>query len=105
MEVASSRPDHLPALSVAKTYELYPLIALFAAERPMPAMLLRHLLQCARDIEAGYTNSEIVMDFADRNRETRLMRRANLFNNLYGHHQEIHTLLIVRHQCNNNGYL
>ena len=52
MEVASSRPDHLPSLSMAKASELSPLDkSLLVAERPMPALLLRLLLQRAGDIE------------------------------------------------------
>ena len=52
MKVASSRPDHLPTLSIDKTSEISihvksPLVA----ERSMPAMLLRLLHQCAGDIE------------------------------------------------------
>ena len=52
MEVASSWPDHLPTLSIAKTSELSLLVkSLLVAERTMPALLLRLLLQCAGDIE------------------------------------------------------
>ena len=52
MEVASSWPDHLPTLSIAKTSELSLLVkSLLVAERPMPALLLRLLLLCADDIE------------------------------------------------------
>ena len=52
MEVASSRPDHLPTLSIAKTSELSLLVkSPLVAERSMPAMLLRLLLQCAGDVE------------------------------------------------------
>ena len=52
MEVASSRPDHLPTLSIAKTSELSQLVnSLLVAKRPMPALLFRLLLQCAGDIE------------------------------------------------------
>ena len=35
----------------------------------MPAMPLRLSVQCASDIEAEHTDSGIVMDCADRNRE------------------------------------
>ena len=50
MDVASSRPDHLPTLSTAKASKLSPLVkSLLVAERPMPALLLRLLLQCAGD--------------------------------------------------------
>ena len=45
-------------------------IAFLVAERPMPAMLHRLLLQCAGDIEADHTDSGIAMDSDDRNRET-----------------------------------
>ena len=42
MEVASSRPDHLPILSAAKTSKLSLLVkSLLVAERPMPATLHR----------------------------------------------------------------
>ena len=52
MEVASSRPDHLTTLSVAKTSDLSLLVkSPLVAERSMPALLLRLLLQCAGDIE------------------------------------------------------
>ena len=52
MEVASSRPDHLPTLSIAKTSELSLLVkSPLMAELSMPALLLRLLLQCAGDIE------------------------------------------------------
>ena len=52
MEVASSRPDHLPTLWIAKSSELSLLIkSLLVAERSMPALLLRLLLQCAGDVE------------------------------------------------------
>ena len=52
IEVASSRPDHLPTVSIAKTSELSLLVkSLLVTERPMPALLLRLLLQCAGDIE------------------------------------------------------
>ena len=50
MEVASSRPDHLPTLSTAVLFLLVKSTFL-VAERPMPAPLLRLLLQCAGDIE------------------------------------------------------
>ena len=52
MEVASSRPDHLPTLSTAKTSE-HSLLAksLLVAKWSMPALQLRRLLQCADDIE------------------------------------------------------
>ena len=45
-------------------------IAFLEAKRPMPAMLLRLLLQHAGNIEADHTDSGIVVDGADRNRET-----------------------------------
>ena len=52
IEVASSRLDHIPALSIAKTSELSLLVkSPLVAERSMPALLLRLLLQCAGDIE------------------------------------------------------
>ena len=52
MEVASSRPDHLPTLSIVKTSELTLLVkSLLVADRTMPALLLRLLLHCAGDIE------------------------------------------------------
>ena len=52
MEVASSRPDHLPTLSIDKTYEFSLLVkSPLVAERSMSALLLRLLLQCASDIE------------------------------------------------------
>ena len=52
MEVASSRPHHLPTLSITKTSELSLLVkSLLMAERSMPALLLRLLLQCYGDIE------------------------------------------------------
>ena len=52
MEVASSRPDHLLTLSMAKTSELSLLVkSPLVAERSMPVLLLRLLLQCAGDIE------------------------------------------------------
>ena len=52
MKVASSRPDHLPTLTIAETSE-HSLLdkSLFEAERSMPALLLLLLLQCAGDIE------------------------------------------------------
>ena len=52
MEVASSRPDHIPTLSVDKTSELSLLVkSPLVAERSMPALLLRLLLQCSGDID------------------------------------------------------
>ena len=52
MEVASPRPDHLPTLSIAKTYELSLLVkSPLVSERPMPALLLQLLPQCAGDIK------------------------------------------------------
>ena len=52
MEVASSRPDHLPTLSIAKASELFLLVlSPLVAQRSMPALLLRLLLQCAGDID------------------------------------------------------
>ena len=52
MGVATSRPDHLPTMSKAKTSELSLLVKSFSmAERPMPTLLLRLLLQCAGNIE------------------------------------------------------
>ena len=51
MEAVSSRPDHLPTLSIAKTSELSLLVkSPLVAERSMPALLLRLLHQCAGDI-------------------------------------------------------
>ena len=55
MEVASTRPDHLTILSIAKTSELSLLVkSPLVAERSMPAPLLRLLLQCAGDIEMNH---------------------------------------------------
>ena len=52
MEVASSLPNHLPTLSIAKSSELSLLIkSPLVAGQSMPALLLRHLLQCAGDIK------------------------------------------------------
>ena len=52
MEVASSRPVHLPTLSIVKASELSLLVkSPLVAEWSMPALLLRLLLQCAGDIE------------------------------------------------------
>ena len=52
MEVASSRPNHLPTLSIAKASELSLFVkSPLVAEQSMPALLLRLLLQCAGDIE------------------------------------------------------
>ena len=52
MEFVSSRPDHLPTLSIAKTSELpLPVKSPLVAERPMPALLLRLLFQCVGDIK------------------------------------------------------
>ena len=52
MEGASSRPDHLPTLSMAKASVLSLLIkSPLVAERSMLALLLRLLLQCAGDIK------------------------------------------------------
>ena len=52
MEVASSRKDHQPTMSTAKTSEFCLLVdRIFVTDRPMPARLLRHLFQCAGDIE------------------------------------------------------
>ena len=74
MEVAASRADHLPTLSAAKTSELSLLVK-------SPSWWLSgrcrqcysdFLLQCAGDIEADHTDSGIVMDCADQNRETHL---------------------------------
>ena len=47
-------------------------IAFLVVERPMPQCYSDFLLQCAGDIEADHTDSGIVMDCADRNRETHL---------------------------------
>ena len=52
MEVASSRPDHLPTQSRAKSSELSLLvISPLVVERSMPALLLRFMLQSDADIE------------------------------------------------------
>ena len=74
MEVASSRPDHLPTLSAAKTSELSLLV-----KSPFWWLSVRcrqcysdFLPQCAGDIKADRTDSGIGMDSADRNRETLL---------------------------------
>ena len=41
MEVASLLPDHLPTLSIAKTFDLSPLVkSPLVTERMMPALLL-----------------------------------------------------------------
>ena len=49
---ASLRPDHLPTLLTAKTSKLSLLVkSPLVAERSMPALLLRLLLQCAGNIE------------------------------------------------------
>ena len=72
MEVASSRPDHLPTLSAAKTSELslhvkLPFCWLSGRCRQSYSDFL---IMCAGDIEADHTDSGIAMDCADRNRET-----------------------------------
>ena len=55
MEVSSSWPDHLPTLSIAKTFELYLLVkSSLVSERSMPALLLRLLLQCACYVEMNH---------------------------------------------------
>ena len=55
MEVASSRPDHVPTLMTAKTSELSLFVkSILVAEWPMPALLLRLLLQCGGDIEMNH---------------------------------------------------
>ena len=52
MEVAASRPDHLPTPSIAKTYEISLLVkSPLVPERSMPALLLRLQLRCAGDIK------------------------------------------------------
>ena len=71
MEVASSRPDHLPKLSAANSFELSLLGKshfwwLSSRRRKCYSDFLR---QCAGDIEADHTDSGITMECADRNRE------------------------------------
>ena len=54
MEVASPRPDHLPTLPIARPSEHTLFVkSHLAAEWPMPALLLRLLIQCAGDIEVN----------------------------------------------------
>ena len=67
MEVASSRPDHLPTLSAPKSSARSLLIKSRFWWR---SGRCRHgcsdfLLQCVGDIEADHTDSGIVMDCAD----------------------------------------
>ena len=50
MEVASSQRDHLPTLSIAKTFSTRQ-IAFLVAEQPMPPLLLGLLHKSAGDIE------------------------------------------------------
>ena len=71
MEVASSRPDQLPTLSAAKTSELSLLVRSPFCWRSGRCRQCNYdfLLQFAGDIEADHTDSGIVMDCVDRNRE------------------------------------
>ena len=72
MEVASLRPDHLPTLSAAKTSTLSLLVKspFYWWSSRCRQCYSDILLQYAGDILANHTDSEIVMDCADRNRET-----------------------------------
>ena len=70
-EVASLRPDHLPTLSADKTSTLSLLIKSTFCWRNgrCRQCYTDFLLQCAGDIEADHTDSGIVMDCVDQNRE------------------------------------
>ena len=72
MEVASSRPDHLPTLSAAETSELSLLVKsnFLGLSRRCRQCYSDFLLQRAGDIEADHTDSGIFMGCADRNSET-----------------------------------
>ena len=72
VEVASSRPDHLPTLSAAKSSELSLLVKspLWWRSGRFRQCYSDSVLQCAVDIEVDHTDSGIAMDCADRNRET-----------------------------------
>ena len=67
MDVASSWPDHLPTLSVAKTSELSLLVnsPFWWRSDRCRQCYSDFLLQFAGDIEADHTDSGIVMDCAD----------------------------------------
>ena len=71
MEVASSRPDHLPTPSVAKNSEDSLLVksTFWWRSGQFRQCCSDFLLQCAGDIEADHTDSVIPMDCDDRNRE------------------------------------
>ena len=62
MEVASSRPDHLPTLSAAKTSELSLLVkSPFWWRNGRCRQYCSHfLLQCAGDIKTDHTDSELL---------------------------------------------
>ena len=72
MEVASSWPKHLPSLSASKTSKLSPLVksTYWWRSGQCRQCCSDFLPMFAGDIEAYHTNSGIVMDCADRNRET-----------------------------------
>ena len=71
MDVAPSRPDHLPTPSSAKTSELPLLVKspFWWRSGRCRQCYSDVLLQCAGDIEADHTDSGIAMDSAVRNRE------------------------------------
>ena len=72
VEVASSWPDHVPTMLAAKTSELSLLVKSHFLWRigRFQQCYSDFLLQCAEDIEADHTDSGIVIDCTDRNRET-----------------------------------
>ena len=72
MEVASSRPDHLLALSAAKASELSLLVKshFWWLCRRCRQCYSDFLLQCAGDVEAYHADSGIIMDCANQNRKT-----------------------------------
>ena len=94
MEVASSRLDHPPTLSAAKTSELSLLVkSLFWwLSGRCRQCYSDFLLQCAADIKAEHTDSGIAMDCTDRNRETPHIDKAN-------QQQQRSSLLVARQGC------
>ena len=83
MEVASLRSDHMPTRSAAKTSEHSLLIKSPSWWRSgrCRQCYSDFLLQCDGDIEADHAESGIIIDYANRNRET-FMRQANNNNDI-----------------------
>ena len=72
MEIDSSRPENIRTLSAAQTSELPLLVEthFWWLNGRCRQCCSDFLLQCAGDIEADHTDNGVIMDCADRNRET-----------------------------------